>query len=260
MRSARELARMIARDGEGATKLVTVTVAGARRRGRRREGRVRDRRTRRWSRRRCSAATRTGAGSPWRVGQVGRRARSGRGSTSSSRASRSAATARRCRSTRTRRSRRSAQTRSTIEVDLHLGDGEATVLDLRPDLRVRAHQRRVPKLAIELPAATDVASRPPEDDEGPARQGRRRSPRRCPGSSDAWGKTVVIKYGGAAMTDPALREQVAERHRAHEARGHQPRRRARRRAGDHALTWTGSACRSSSTTACASPPTRRWRS
>ena len=24
-----------------------------------------------------------------------------------------------------------------------------------------------------------------------------------------WGKTVVIKYGGAAMTDPALREHVA---------------------------------------------------
>ena len=31
-----------------------------------------------------------------------------------------------------------------------------------------------------------------------------------PWIKDAWGKTVVIKYGGAAMTDPALRDQVAD--------------------------------------------------
>jgi len=31
-----------------------------------------------------------------------------------------------------------------------------------------------------------------------------------PWIKDAWGKTVVIKYGGAAMTDPVLRDQVAD--------------------------------------------------
>jgi len=31
-----------------------------------------------------------------------------------------------------------------------------------------------------------------------------------PWIKDAWGKTVVIKYGGAAMTDPVLRDQAAD--------------------------------------------------
>jgi len=31
-----------------------------------------------------------------------------------------------------------------------------------------------------------------------------------PWIKDAWGKTVVIKYGGSAMTDPVLRDQVAD--------------------------------------------------
>ena len=49
------------------------------------------------------------------------------------------------------------------------------------------------------------------------------------------GRTVVIKYGGAAMTDPELRDARGERHRADEARRDQPRHRARRRAGDHVV-------------------------
>ena len=56
-----------------------------------------------------------------------------------------------------------------------------------------------------------------------------------PWIKQTWGSTVVIKYGGAAMTDPALREQVAERHRAHEARRDEPGHRARRRPRDHQL-------------------------
>ena len=30
-----------------------------------------------------------------------------------------------------------------------------------------------------------------------------------PWIKETWGRTVVIKYGGAAMTDPLLRDQVA---------------------------------------------------
>ena len=51
-----------------------------------------------------------------------------------------------------------------------------------------------------------------------------------------YGKTIVIKYGGAAMTDPELREHGRKRHRAHEARRHQPGHRARRRTRDHRRT------------------------
>ena len=75
-----------------------------------------------------------------------------------------------------------------------------------------------------------------------------------------WGKTVVIKYGGAAMTDPALRESVASRRRADEARRHQPGHRARRRAGHHGLHGAARDAGASSSTACASPTTPRWRS
>ena len=60
------LARMIARDGEGATKLITVSVRGAASEAGRRARRLRDCRTPRWSRPRSSAETRTGAASPWR--------------------------------------------------------------------------------------------------------------------------------------------------------------------------------------------------
>ena len=49
------------------------------------------------------------------------------------------------------------------------------------------------------------------------------------------GKTVVIKYGGAAMTDPALKDRVRARRDAAQVRGHEPGDRARRRPGDHRL-------------------------
>ena len=47
------------------------------------------------------------------------------------------------------------------------------------------------------------------------------------------GKTVVIKYGGHAMDDPALADLFAPGRRAHAARRHEPGRRARRRSADH---------------------------
>ncbi len=61
---------MIARDGEGATKLVTVTVAGATSSSTPRRPRSRSR-THRSSRPRCSATTRTGAGSRGALGSSG---------------------------------------------------------------------------------------------------------------------------------------------------------------------------------------------
>ena len=44
------------------------------------------------------------------------------------------------------------------------------------------------------------------------------------------GSTVVIKYGGAAMDDPLLREEFARDVVLLKYVGHEPRRRARRRA------------------------------
>ena len=61
---ARDLARQQAADGEGATTLITCQVTGAARRRRGPGGRPRGRLVAAWSRRRPTAATRTGAGSP----------------------------------------------------------------------------------------------------------------------------------------------------------------------------------------------------
>ena len=52
---------------------------------------------------------------------------------------------------------------------------------------------------------------------------------------DFHGKTVVIKYGGAAMTDPELKRGVRARRGAAQVRRAQPGRGARRRARHHAL-------------------------
>ena len=49
------------------------------------------------------------------------------------------------------------------------------------------------------------------------------------------GKTVVIKYGGAAMTDPALKEEFARDVVLLKYVGHEPGGRPRRRPGDHRL-------------------------
>ena len=79
------------------------------------------------------------------------------------------------------------------------------------------------------------------------------------------GRTVVIKYGGAAMTDPAAARGLRARRRAPQVRRDEPDRRPRRRAGHHRATWSGSRCRSSSSAACACPTrtpsrSRRWSS
>ena len=60
-----DLTLQLARDGEGATKLLTVTVRSAARRDTRPGGWPRRSSTRRWSRPPCTAPTPTGAGSPW---------------------------------------------------------------------------------------------------------------------------------------------------------------------------------------------------
>ena len=74
------------------------------------------------------------------------------------------------------------------------------------------------------------------------------------------GKTVVIKYGGAAMIDPALKEEFARDVVLLKYVGHEPRRHPRRRARDLRLHASGSTCRSSSSTACGCPTRRpsRW--
>ena len=65
------------------------------------------------------------------------------------------------------------------------------------------------------------------------REGAASSPRRCRTSASSRGKTVVVKYGGHAMDDPALADLFAAGRRAHAARRHEPGRRARRRPADH---------------------------
>ena len=74
------------------------------------------------------------------------------------------------------------------------------------------------------------------------------------------GKTVVIKYGGAAMSDPRAARGVRPRRRAAQVRRAQPDRRPRRRARTSPPTWSASSCRSSSSAACACPtrPPSRW--
>ena len=64
------------------------------------------------------------------------------------------------------------------------------------------------------------------------------------------GRTVVIKYGGAAMNDPALREDFARDVVLLKYVGHEPDRRPRRRPGDHRLHGAARTCRWSSLAAC----------
>ena len=64
-----------------------------------------------------------------------------------------------------------------------------------------------------------------------------------------WGATVVLKYGGAAMTSPRLQEQFAEDVVLLRAGRHEADRRARRRPGDQQPHGAGSACSRSSSTA-----------
>ena len=74
------------------------------------------------------------------------------------------------------------------------------------------------------------------------------------------GRTVVIKYGGAAMTDPALREQVASDVVLMKLVGINP---VIVHGGGPEITSVHGASRhagASSTTGCASPTTRPWRS
>ena len=65
------------------------------------------------------------------------------------------------------------------------------------------------------------------------------------------GATIVIKYGGAAMTTPELKASFAARRRPAEAGGDEPGDRARRRAGHLAATRTAWAWRCASSTGCA---------
>ena len=101
------------------------------------------------------------------------------------------------------------------------GDG----VDVRSVVRVRPHQRRVPKLAAS--AARHGLSRssstsPTDRTRSPAihRSMKERHMKdllakaetlmeALPWIKQTWGRTVVIKYGGAAMTDTALRDSVA---------------------------------------------------
>ncbi len=65
------------------------------------------------------------------------------------------------------------------------------------------------------------------------------------------GKTMVIKYGGNAMTDPALQADFAEDVGAAQAGGHESGGGAWRRPADRDGAQTGWARRASSSRACA---------
>ena len=113
---------MIARDGEGATKLVTVTVRGAAVRRRRRDGRVRDRRLaarqdRGLRQRRQLGSCRHGA-----LGKSGAELDPGRASTSTSRASRSCRDGAAVGFDEDEALAALDAAEVTIEVDLHLGE------------------------------------------------------------------------------------------------------------------------------------------
>ncbi len=77
------------------------------------------------------------------------------------------------------------------------------------------------------------------------------------------GKTVVIKYGGAAMEDPAAARGVRARRGAAEVRRAEPDRGARRRPGDHRLHGAPRPAGRVRRAACACPTrtpsrSRRW--
>ena len=74
------------------------------------------------------------------------------------------------------------------------------------------------------------------------------------------GKTIVVKYGGNAMTDETLKRAFAEDVAFLRYAGFQPGRGARRRARRSRRCSTGSASPRSSRAACGSPPRRRWTS
>ena len=121
----RQLALLVARDGEGARRVGRVVVARRRRAGRRARSRARSP-TRRWSRPRCTAATPTGAGSSRRSAPRCRAPRRCR-STSRSRACRSALAA--AHVAPRRRGARAAVERDEVEYEIGLpGEGAETEL------------------------------------------------------------------------------------------------------------------------------------
>ena len=141
-----DLALQIVRDGEGARKLVEITVTGADI-GTRRPGASPVRSPiRRWSRRRSPARTPTGAASSWPSARPARRpTATGWRSGSATSASPSTASAIRT----TREAAASAVMKHdeiAIRVDLGLGGGRATRLDLRPDQGLCRDQWRLPEL------------------------------------------------------------------------------------------------------------------
>ena len=72
------------------------------------------------------------------------------------------------------------------------------------------------------------------------------------------GKTIVIKYGGNAMTDERLQGSLRARRGAAQAGRHEPGGGARRRSADRRPARSASARRASSSRACASPTRRPW--
>ena len=90
-----------------------------------------------------------------------------------------------------------------IVIDLHAGDDEATVWtnDLTADVRPRelARTRHDARPSSARPTIGRARRRPAS-----------RSSRRCPGWSASTARTVVVKYGGNAMTDAELQRAFAE--------------------------------------------------
>ena len=176
--------------------------------------------TRRSSRPRCTAATRTGAGSRRRSAPrcpAPRRCRS----TSGSRACRCARPASRSRTTP--RALAAAVAGEEVEYVVGLpgrGRRDRGVL-LRPLARVRDASTRSTR--------RERAMRRTPADRSP------RCSRRCPYIREFHGRTVVIKYGGAAMERPGAARGLRARRRAAQVRRDEPDRRPRRRARHHAL-------------------------
>ena len=176
--------------------------------------------TRRWSRRRSSAATPTGAGSPrppaWRSPARSSRSSGPTGSTPPS----SAPTAPRPRS-------RCASAAATQRAHVYFS---------RPELRVRPDQRGV------------------HDMSEPTAERQRRDPARGaalhPGVPRPHGRDQVRRRGDARR---GAARGLRHRRRPAQVRRPQPGDRPRRRPRDHPATWSGSGWRSASSRACASP-------
>ena len=150
-----------------------------------------------------------------------------------------------------RQGRPVAAATSRSRVDLAAGDARGDHLDQRPDRRVRPRELGVLHMT--------VTSRAP----GATRRALAKAGvlvEALPWLERFHGKTVVIKYGGNAMTDAALQAGLRRGRRVPAVRRPAPRRRARRRPADHRACSTGSASRPSSAAACGSPRRRRWTS